>query len=90
MKTKLPTELTTIADVEQFIADLHTNNELFHLDDNAADIVIMYPEEQRGLRLFTDEEATKINELIEQAFNICEVWELPIIDKILDEITSQE
>lgn len=85
MKTKLPTKLTTISDVENFITELYSNDEFFHLDDDAAHIVNI----QTGERLFTDDEAQKINTLLEQAFTICEVWELPVVFNIVDSICTK-
>jgi hypothetical protein len=81
MTTKLPTQLTNESEVVNFITELYNNGEFFHLDDNAEDIISNVTNE----RLFTDSEAEKINELLNQAFDICNVWELPIIDRILDE-----
>lgn len=77
----LPSTLTTIPEVESFIELLYSNDKFFHLDDDAKDII--YPD---GKQFFTDEEADKLNELKAQAFEICEVWDLPIIEKILDEL----
>ena len=84
MKTKLPNELTTQQEVEKFIADLWANDEFYHLDDPAEDIVTV----KDGERVFTDDEANQINALVQQAFDICDVWGLPIIRTILDEINE--
>jgi hypothetical protein len=81
MTTKLPTQLTNESEVVNFITDLYNNGEFFHLDDDAKDII----NNKTNQRLFTDDEADKLNELMEQAFNVCKVWELPIIERILDE-----
>jgi hypothetical protein len=80
MKTKLPAALTTVEEIESFISELSANDEFFHLDDDPHDIITM----PTGERLFTDEEADKVNDLLEQAFNICEVWELPVVCNIVD------
>ena len=79
MKTKLPVKLTTADEAEQFIADLFYNDEFFHLDDDARDIIHI----PTGKRLFTDEESDKLNELLGQAFDIWDLWNPPIIETIL-------
>jgi hypothetical protein len=81
MTTKLPTQLTDEYQVNNFIEELYTHGEFYHLDDDAKDII----NNKTNQRLFTDDEADKLNELMEQAFNVCKVWELPIIERILDE-----
>jgi hypothetical protein len=85
MKTLLPNKLTSQAEIESFISELYSNNEFFHLDDDAHDIVV----NSTGLPLFTSEEADKLNSLLEQAFEVCNIWELPIIDKIISETTAE-
>lgn len=76
MRTQLPQQLTNADEVSAFISALIANDEMFHLDDDASEIIDGRTDE----RLFTDEEADKINELMQQAFNICEVWNLPVVE----------
>lgn len=85
MKTILPAELKTQSEVETFLSDLYSNNEFFHLDDDANDIITYETKEP----LFNKDEANAVNKLIEQAFAVCDVWELPIVYKILDDTTNQ-
>lgn len=80
MKTNLPNQLTNVDDIERFIADLILNDEMFHLDDDAHDIINGHTNRP----LFTSDEADKVNALLEQAFNICDVWELPTVIKFVD------
>ncbi len=76
MKTIIPQSISSVQDVENFISGLIKNNEMFHLDDNAHDII----NGNTGENLFTKDEADKVNELMEQAFNICQPWDLKVVD----------
>ena len=62
MLTPLPASIATIEEAQNFLKALYDNSESFHPDDSAEDIVI----DLEGTRLFTDEEATKINTLMDQ------------------------
>jgi hypothetical protein len=84
MLTQLPSKLETVQDVERFISSLYKNHEFFHLDDDAADIV----DTKTNQPIFTPDEAKKINELLEQAFEICDVWSLAIVETIINQIPS--
>ncbi len=57
MKTKLPEKITTIEEAKKFLLDLHLNNEVFHPEDDANDLVN---------DPFTKEEGDKLNELMDQ------------------------
>ena len=81
MKTNLPIDFKTSADVEAFIKELAANGEFFHLDDDATDIV----NGCTGEPLFTPAEGAAVNALMEKAFDICDVWELPIIDQLIND-----
>lgn len=80
MKTHLPNQLTTVAEIENFISELIKNDEMFHLDDDANDIVNGHTNEM----LFTKEEGDKINTLLKQAFYICDVWNLKVVTDYVD------
>jgi hypothetical protein len=60
MKTNTNRTIETNKDAINFIIELCHNNEAFHFDDDARDII------QCGAPLFTIQEAIKVNELIEQ------------------------
>lgn len=68
MKTILPDAITCEYAAKYFIDQLYENGELFHLEDDAKDIIAS----STGARLFTDEEATKINSLLDQLYEVCE------------------
>lgn len=89
MKTKLPEKLETAEQVEAFLRELHANGEFFHLDDDAREIINLQTKEP----VFTEEEGTKINLLLEQASAICQVWDLPVISEIhntlIDEVRQK-
>ena len=63
MKTNLGIEIKTISDANKFILELFNNNELFHFDDNAEDIIWSECEP-------TSEEIKQLNNLVSQLFEI--------------------
>lgn len=63
MKTSLPIAIHTIAEAKKFLKELYNNNESFHPEDNAKDIIT-----SNGKRLFTDSEADKLNALMDQIY----------------------
>lgn len=73
MKTKLPTKLTTLFDVALLIKNLGENEELYHPEDSAHDIV-----DEKGNFLFTTDEAILLDELMSDAFELCDVCEVSI------------
>lgn len=78
MKTIIPERITTPAQANEFIENLYNNGELYHIDDEPADII-------NGITsapLFTPEEAARVNTAIRQVFEACDPWELPIMQKI--------
>lgn len=64
---KLPSDVKSVADVEQFILTLAKTQNLYHFDDDAKDIV-----SSNGGRVFTDSEAEVINKLMEKSFEVCD------------------
>ena len=63
MKTNLNIEIKTISDANKFILELFNNNELFHFDDDAEDIIWSECEP-------TAEEIKQLNNLVNQLFEI--------------------
>lgn len=66
MKTTLPDKIRTYADAVKFLLELYRNDELYHLDDDAADIVDL-----EGKPLFTPQEAAAIEPLMKEVFDVC-------------------
>lgn len=67
MKTTIPDTIATPEKAKAFFLALEQNGELFHIDDDATTIDI-----------FTKEEGTRLNELLEEAFEALgqhELWE---------------
>lgn len=52
MKTIIPAAITNVAEAKAFLTDLHNNNEIYHPEDGAAEVLAA----GLGGRLFTDEE----------------------------------
>jgi hypothetical protein len=63
----IPQDVTTVKDAEQLILGLSKNGLLFHFDDDPHEIV----SSKNGGLVFTEEEADKIQELMEKAFDVC-------------------
>lgn len=66
MKTTLPAAITTRAEAEQFLQSLIDNNETYHPEDNAHDIIWDMPEDQKP----TPAEADQLNKLMEDIYNL--------------------
>lgn len=64
MKTILPGSITSEAGAKSFMSELHSNNELFHLEDNAHDVVWSTETEP------TDDEKDQLNTLMDQVMSI--------------------
>lgn len=67
MKTTLPAKIETKEQAIAFLTELHKNGEAFHPEDDATDIYIGKGDISR---LFTDEEADKLNELMIQIYDL--------------------
>lgn len=71
MKTNLNRTITTIDEAKAFLRDLHTNNEVFHPEDNAHDIVwgttTVSPEECEQL----NDIMADIHRLSHNTFDVC-------------------
>jgi hypothetical protein len=63
---KLPKKISSTNDAEKFLIELARAGKIFHFDDDAHDIIT------KDGQLFTEEEAEQINELVDQAFSVCE------------------
>jgi hypothetical protein len=61
MKTTLPAAINTIGEAENFLTSLHNNNEAFHPEDDATDLV--------G-DLFTQSEGEQLNKLMNDIYNL--------------------
>ena len=66
MKTVLPAAIKTIEEAKAFLTELHKNNEGYHPEDDARDIVNIETDE----RIFTDEEAEMLNSLMADIYNL--------------------
>lgn len=60
MKTNLNRQITTPLEADSFIRNLHTNDEIWHFDDDPKDC----------LPNITDEQADKLNRLVNDMFNL--------------------
>lgn len=65
MKTKLPDSIKTVEDAKKFLRELHDNNEAYHCEDDACEIVNTKTNE----RLFTNEEGAQLNSLMGDIYN---------------------
>ena len=72
MKTKLPKYIRSISGAKKLLKELHKNKEGYHPEDDANDIVISIDGKEEG-KLFTKEEADKLNELMQQIYALPEV-----------------
>jgi len=63
MKTTLPNQITSKLEAKKYLSDLAKNDELYHPDDPAEDII-----DRNRQRLFSDEEAPKMDALMKQVF----------------------
>jgi len=73
MRTPLPSSITSVPEAQAFLKALYDNNESFHPDENALEII----HSETDQPLFTVEEAIAINALLDQIselkdFNPCE------------------
>jgi len=68
MKTIIPAVITTSEHAKQFLTDLFNNGEAYHPEDSAFDIVVLSTEH----RAFTDNEAEKLNEAMEQVYDVAD------------------
>ena len=68
MKTKLPEEITSVKEIENLFNELAKNGELYHIEDDAHDIIFSKTEQ----RMFTDEEADKLESLVTQCYALVE------------------
>jgi len=66
MKTNLNRTITTQEDAEYFLSELFENGESFHPEDDARNIIKF----ATGERIFTDEEADKLNDLMSSIYEI--------------------
>lgn len=64
---KLPADINSVEDVEQFILTLAKTQNLYHFDDDAKDIVT-----SSGNEAFSESEAEIINKLMEKSFDVCD------------------
>jgi hypothetical protein len=64
MKTPIPEKITSVLEAKAFLKALHLNGEAFHPEDPAAEII----DYRTRQRLFTDEEAAKIEKALEQVY----------------------
>lgn len=65
MKTDINIEITNEFEAKAFLSKLHANGEAFHPEDDAFFII-----NRDGSRFFTDEEAARLNYLMDQIYAI--------------------
>lgn len=73
MKTTLPESIATVDEAKAFITELYNNAELYHPEEDANEVGDFLPisgGRQIFKRLFTPEEATKLNGLFNQIDNL--------------------
>lgn len=70
MKTNIAITITSSEDAKKFLSDLITNNEHFHPDDNAKDIVTRG--ENGEQKLFTKKEAKQVDKLLGDCFEFAD------------------
>jgi hypothetical protein len=68
MKTQLPTSIKTVEEAKQFLFDLHNNDESFHPEDDANEVVWVTCNP-------TAEEKTQLNKLMDEVFYLMEMSE---------------
>lgn len=66
MKTILPKSINSIEDANKLLRELFENNESFHPEDDAHDVIDVHTNKE----IFTEEEADKLNDLIGQMYEI--------------------
>ena len=66
MKTTLPKEIKSVRKAEMFLTDLFNNNEGYHPEDDAHDIVWNLPESE----IPTSKECDQLNKLMEDIYNL--------------------
>lgn len=66
MKTTLPTEIKSIEEAKSFLTDLFNNNEGFHPEDDANDVIWNLPEEEKPSK----EDCDKLNELMGNIYDL--------------------
>jgi len=66
MKTILPLSIDTIEAAKKFLTDLVNNNEAFHPEDDAHEIVWELPKDQQPTVL----ERNRLNKLMEDIYNL--------------------
>ncbi len=67
MKTVLPAAITTVSEAEKFLRELHSNEEIFHPEDDAHQI-----NWNRTDNLPTEAECDQLNELMGQCYELGE------------------
>lgn len=81
----MPEKITPGA-ANDFINALYENGEFYHLDHSARTIINIHTEQ----RVFNDMDADRLDQVIGEAFTRFDLWELPVIDRILFEPFSEE
>jgi hypothetical protein len=66
MKTKLPASINSEEEAKSFLSELYNNQESFHPEDSAHDFVGIF---------FTEEEATQVENLINQIYDLKEKFD---------------
>lgn len=67
MKTQLPEAITSVDEATRFITELYNNNESFHPEDDAFDIIWETTE-------VSDTEKHQLNKLMNDIYNLPEAW----------------
>lgn len=83
MLTTIPSLPTTREEVNNFIVSLHSNGELYHVDEFAGNIL-----KTTGERMFTDSEAELLDAYFNQAFIVCDVWNLEAWEQIQNQLIN--
>ena len=67
MRTSLPSEITSGEEATSFLTELYNNNEDFHPEDDAFDIIWQTTE-------VSDDEKTQLNKLMNDIYSLPEAW----------------
>ena len=67
MKTKLPTSIQSVKEATDFLTELHHNNESYHPEDDAFDVIWSTCE-------VSDSEKHHLNRLMDDIYSLPEIW----------------
>ena len=87
LTTIIPTKVPRYKNAAQWLRELNEAGLMFHLDNEAADIIRLTHEDQLSHPIFTDEEALLVDVLVDQVFKVFNELGLDPFDYILNRLT---